>query len=150
MKAFTRGIAGTGMLIVMLLLSQTANAGLGDILKRGESSGAGSGLGDLGGAGSAIPGGSLAAGSTGNVAGVLEFCVKNNFLSGKDASSVKDKLMGKLPGGSPSSDAGYQDGAKGLLKTSDGKRLDLSGGGIKAEVTKQVCDTVLSQGKSLL
>lgn len=86
----------------------------------------------------------------GNVAGLLEFCIKNNYLGGKDASSVKDKLMGKLPGGSVSSDSGYAEGSKGLLKSSDGKQLDLSGGGLKAQVSKQVCDQVLAQGKSLL
>lgn len=86
----------------------------------------------------------------GNVAGLLEFCIKNNYLGGNDASSVKDKLMGKLPGGSASSDNGYAEGSKGLLKSSDGKQLDLSGGGLKAQVSKQVCDQVLAQGKSLL
>ena len=45
--------------------------------------------------------GSLASGSMGNAAGVIEFCMKNNFLGGTDASSVKDGLMSKIPGGKP-------------------------------------------------
>ena len=54
------------------------------------------GLGDM--AGGALGGGdmsSLASGSAGNAAGVIEFCVKNNYLGGDAASSMKDKLMGK-------------------------------------------------------
>jgi hypothetical protein len=150
MKAFTYRIAVTGILIAALLPVAAANAQLGDLLKQGESAGATGGMGNLGAMGGALSGQSVTAGSTGNVAGVLEFCIKNNYLSGSGASSVKDKLMGKLPGGSPSSDSGYNDGAKGLLNSSNGKQLDLSGGGMKAEVTKQICDKVLAQAKSML
>ena len=58
--------------------------------------------------------------------------------------------MGKLPGGSSSSDSGYGSGKKGILSSSDGGQLDLSGGGLKEKVTKEVCDKVLEQGKSML
>ena len=85
----------------------------------------------------------------GNIAGLLQFCIKNNFLKGEESSSVKDKLMGKL-GGTPAPDSGYAQGAQGLLKSGDGKQLDLSGGGLQAQASKQVCDRVLSQAKSLL
>ena len=139
MKVFTCRNAAGSILLAMLLPVGSANAQLGDILKHGENSGASAGLGNLG-----------SVGSTGNVAGVLEFCLKNNFLGGQEASSVKDKLTGKLPGGAASSDEGYKNGAQGLLKSGEGKQLDLSGGGMKADVTKQVCNQVLSQGKSLL
>jgi hypothetical protein len=37
-----------------------------------------------------------------------------------------------------------------VLDSNNGKQLDLSGGGLKAEATKQVCDKILQQGKSLL
>lgn len=147
METFTYRNALIGILFAALLPVTAANAQLGDILKKGESTGS---SGDIGSLGGALSGQSVTAGSTGNVAGILEFCIKNNYLGGDGATSVKDKLMGKLPGGSPSSDTGYKDGAKGLLNSSDGKQLNLSGGGLKGEVTKQVCDTVLSQGKSLL
>ncbi|RZI44064.1 DUF2501 domain-containing protein [Herbaspirillum sp. HC18] len=143
MKTFIRRNVVTGILVAVLLPWNAANAQLGDILKHGGSSGASSGLGSV------LPGQSVTAGSTGNVVGLLEFCIKNNFLGGNDASSVKDGLMGKL-GGAPASDTGYKDGAKGLLKSSDGKQFDLSGGGMKADLTKQVCDKILAQGKSLL
>ncbi|MNR54066.1 hypothetical protein D3C85_1741900 [compost metagenome] len=50
---------------------------------------------------------------------------------------MKDKLLGSVPGGSK--DAGYSDGSRGVLSTSNGRQLDLSNtAGIKAEVTKQV------------
>lgn len=121
------------------------NAQVEQLLKQGQSSG----HGKMGGLGGALPGAGMASGSTGNVVGLLEFCIKNNFLGGKESSSVKDQLMGKL-GGTPAPDSGYAEGAQGLLKSSDGKQLDLSGGGIQAQVSKQVCDQVLRQAKSLL
>ncbi|MFJ3261773.1 DUF2501 domain-containing protein [Pseudomonas sp. NPDC086581] len=102
--------------------------------------------GQLGGLGS-LP---SASSSSSNVAGLLEYCAKNNYLNANAATQVKDKLLGKLPGNTTTSDSGYKDGAKGILTGSDGKSLDLSGSGIKEKVTKQVCDKVLSQGKSLL
>ena len=109
---------------------------------------------------------SLTSGSMGNVAGILQYCVTNNYLGGESgASGVKDQLLGKLGGGSsataaaPTQDKGYLDGAKGLLKSKDGKTLDLGGAGgsdsspmgdMKAKVTKKACDVVLKQGKGML
>jgi hypothetical protein len=61
-----------------------------------------SGAQDLGKLGSMIPGGSsLTSGSMGNVAGLLEYCVKNNYLGGNSgASGIQSQLMSKLGGGS--------------------------------------------------
>jgi hypothetical protein len=137
------------MMIVVFLPLSSAHAQLGDMLKQGGSSGSG-GLGNLGGMGGALSVESLTTSSTGNVAGVLEFCIKNNYLSGNSASSVKNSLMSKLPSGSSASDEDYSDGSKGILKSSNGKPLNLSGGGLKEQVTKQICDKILAQGKSLL
>ncbi|CAB3780279.1 DUF2501 domain-containing protein [Pararobbsia alpina] len=138
-----------GLLIAGLLSLSTAHAQLGDLLNQGGNSGSSGGPSSLGGLGNGLSLQSLTSSSTGNVAGVLEFCIKNNYLGG-GASSVKDSLMSKLPGGSSSSDSGYTDGSKGILKSGDGKQLDLSGGGLKQQMTKQVCDKILSQGKSML
>ncbi|MFT3801545.1 MAG: DUF2501 domain-containing protein [Burkholderiaceae bacterium] len=105
-----------------------------------------------GGIGGALPSlGSMNIGSLGNATGVVEYCIKNNYLDG-GASGIKDKLMGKLSGGDtkPSEDSGYLAGAKGLFNTSDGKSVDLSGGGLKEKFTKQVCEQVLKQAKNLL
>jgi len=92
----------------------------------------------------------MTSGSVGNAAGVLEYCLKNNYLSGAGASSLKDQLMSKIPGGKPASDTGYVDGSQGILTSTDGKKLDLTGGGLKAELTKKACDFVLNQAKSMI
>jgi hypothetical protein len=145
MKTRTFRVSAAGIAAAALLAFPVAHAQLGDLLKNA-GSGSSGGLGNLGGM---LSGQSMTSGSLGNVAGLLEFCVKNNYLSGSGVSSVKDSLMGKLSG-KPSSDSGYTDGAKGILNSSSGKQLDLSGGGLKQQITKQICDKVLAQGKSML
>lgn len=145
------GLIGGGLaLAVSLGLSPLAHAQL-DSLKNS--------LGGLGGSSTGSSGlpslSSMSSSSMGNATGVLEFCIKNNYLSGSNltsATGVKDQLMGKLTGesGSPAQSPGYLDGAKGLLSSSDGKTVDLNGGGLKQQLTKQVCDKVLSQAKSFL
>jgi len=111
---------------------------------------------------------SLTSGSTSNVAGLLQYCVSNNYLGGASASSasgIKDKLLGSVSGDKsaaspePTQDKGYLDGAKGLLTAKDGKTTDLNslGGGssvpgtedMKAKMIHKACDAVLKQGKSL-
>jgi hypothetical protein len=102
---------------------------------------------------------SLASGSAGNAAGIIEYCMKNNFLGG-DASGVKDQLIGKLGGEDKAKeDPGYLDGAKGMLTGGDGKSTDLSslGGGaggalgdMKGKLTEKACSAVLDHAKSLL
>lgn len=154
----------TGLLALLVASSGVAHAQLGDMLKSsplggsggsGSSGGAGQGAtGSLGGLGSlsglgGLSASSITAGSAGNAAGVIEFCMKNNYLNADAATSaVKDKLLGSVSGGSQ--DSSYTDGSRGVLSTSGGKQLDLSGSGLKAEVTKQVCDKILAQGKSML
>jgi hypothetical protein len=153
MKATLPRLVAASLLVAALFPAASAHAQLGDLLDKAKGAGASSGSGAsgaLGGLGGALSGQSMTAGSTGNVAGILEFCIRNNYLNGNAASGVKDALMGKLPGGSAKSDSGYGDGAKGILNSASGNKLDLGGGGLKAQVTKQVCDTVLSQAKSLL
>ncbi|MEO7014866.1 MAG: DUF2501 domain-containing protein [Dokdonella sp.] len=97
---------------------------------------------------------SMAAGSAGNAAGIIEFCVKNNYLSGDAASSMKDKLMGKMGGGTDESaqdKTDFSSGAAGMLKTGDGKSVDLAQmGSLKKSVTKKACASVLEHAKSLL
>lgn len=103
------------------------------------------GLSDLGGLTGALPS-TLTSDSAGNVAGVLEYCVKNNYLNADAASTVKDKLLSQVTGGT--SDSGYSEGSEGTITTSSGKDFSLSG--LKEKVTKQACDQILKQGKSLL
>jgi hypothetical protein len=95
----------------------------------------------------------LTAGSMGNVAGLLQYCIGNNYLGGQGAASLRDQLVGKLPGGRQTQDPGYSDGAKGLLHGSNGNLMDLNGagaGGIKAQLAKKACDTILNQARSFL
>jgi hypothetical protein len=148
MKSLLRRNATQGLLLIaMLSPSLGANAQLDNILKKGAGNDAMGGMGNPAGA---LAGQSFTAGSTGNLTGILQYCVKNNYLGGGEASSLSDKLMGKLGGSSAaSSDKGYQEGMKGVLTSTDGKQLDLSGGAGTAGLTKQVCNQVLSQAKSL-
>ncbi|QWT19864.1 DUF2501 domain-containing protein [Bacillus sp. NP157] len=134
-------------------------------------------------------GGSLSSGSASNAAGIIQYCVNNNYLGGDSgASGVKDKLLGGLAGdpnaantdagsssgsnllsglggkskknastattsADPTKDKGYLDGAKGLLKTGDGKTVNLTGGDssnsgdMKGKLVHKACDAVLKQGK---
>ena len=142
----------TAILIAAFLPFSATQAQLGDLVKQGgnAASGASGGLGGLGDLGGALSVQSVTSGSAGNVAGLLEFCIKNNYLSSDKATAVKDSLTSKLPGGSSSSDSDYKSGKKGILSSSDGSTLDLSGGGLKKQATKQICDMVLDQGKSFL
>jgi len=158
MKPILHHVAGASLLIAALLPAAGAHAQVGDLLDKARGAAAGAsgnsgnsgGTGMLGGLSGALSGQSVTAGSTGNIAGVLEFCIRNNYLSGNAAGGVKDALMGKLPGGSAKTDTGYNDGARGILNSASGNKVDLGSGGLKAGLTRQVCDKVLSQAKSLL
>lgn len=109
---------------------------------------------DIGGAAASLGSlSSITSGSTGNAAGIIEFCVKNNYLSGENAAPVKDQLMGKLSGGedqSAQTDADYINGVNGILTGSGGQSVDLSMAGLKAKAVKKVCNKILDQAKSML
>jgi hypothetical protein len=132
-----------GLVLAATLPAASVHAQLEGLLGKG---GQGSDLKGMAGLANAP----MTSGSMGNVAGLLQYCIGNNYLSGQGAASVKDQLMGKLPGGEETQDRGYSDGQKGLLHGSNGNQMDLSGGGLKAELTKKACDTVLAQAKSFL
>lgn len=95
-------------------------------------------------AGYAMP--ALGSNSVGNMAGVLQYCVKNNYLAG-DAASVKDKLMGKITGQKPQQ-VGYASGVKGLLQGGDGKSLNLKS--LTPQLKEKACDYVLKHAGSLV
>lgn len=121
---------------------------------------------DLGSLKNAIGGGgSGTSGSAGNMAGIIQYCIKNNYLGGGTAASIKDKLMGKLGGEEAASqDEGYQAGIGGVLLGKDGQRSQLGGQGnsltglannksvknMKDKAVRKGCEMVLDQGKSLL
>ena len=104
------------------------------------------GMGQGGGA-LAVP--SVNQASPSNIAGVLQYCVRNNYVSGTSASSVKDSLVSKVTGPGRAPDSQFRQGSSGVLDTGNGSNFSL-GGGIKKQVTKKVCDLALSHAKSLL
>ena len=110
----------------------------------GGSSSGGSAAGMLGGLG--LP--SMGAGTAGNAAGVVQYCIKNKYLGG-GASGVKDSLLRKAGlGGKEEKDPGYQSGLSGMLSGSDGKSFDMSK--VQSSLKEKACDYVLDNAKSLL
>ena len=133
-----------GWLLAASLPVASAHAQLDSLLGKG---GKGSDLKGMAGLGNSP----LTSGSMGNVAGLLQYCIGNNYLSADGAASVKDQLMSKLSGDNKTQDPDYSDGQKGLLHGSNGKLMSLGGSsGLKAELTKKACDTILTQAKSYL
>ncbi len=125
------------------LLNQLQNS-----MGSGQGSGSG-GLGSLGGLGGGVP--SVNNASPTNLAGIIQYCIRNNYLSGGAASSVKDSLLGKVTGSRQgSTDSGFSSGNRGLLETGQGQSFGLGGGGIKSQVTRKVCSLVLQRAKSML
>ncbi|WP_077000179.1 DUF2501 domain-containing protein [Variovorax sp. KK3] len=119
----------------------------------GTSSGTGESTGGAAGAGAALASGlglsmpAVGSSTMGNAAGVLQYCIKNNYLSADAATSVKDKLLGAVTGQKPQQ-TGYANGAKGLLQGSDGKSLNIKN--ISGKLKTKACDYVLANAKSLV
>jgi hypothetical protein len=106
----------------------------------------GSALGGLGGLSSS----SVGSASTSNIAGVLQYCVQNNFLGGGSASSVKDALVNKVAGAGGSSSSQFAEGSQGILQAGGGQSVQLGGSSLKQQLTERVCSEVLKRAKSLL
>lgn len=96
----------------------------------------------------------LMLGSMGNVVGLLQFCIQNNYFGGVIGGGVvlvKDVLIGKFGGNVfVLFDSGYMSGVSGIFDVGNGSKFDLSGGGLKQQVIKQICDKVFMQVKLLL
>jgi hypothetical protein len=108
------------------------------------SQGGSAGGSSLGNLGFKMP--AIGSSTMGNVAGVLQYCVKNNYLGG-DATSVKDKLLAKITGQKPQ-ETGFASGAKGLLKGGDGQTLNFKI--LSSKVKTKACDYVLKNATSLI
>ncbi|MBS0505973.1 MAG: DUF2501 domain-containing protein [Proteobacteria bacterium] len=152
-----KNIAITGLLLAGLcgLGASAQAAGLGDSL-RGQIGGAGgaSALGGaLGGGGdlSALSAmGLTGSGTAGNAAGVITYCMKNNYLNPDKAAQVKNQLLGKMgmaPKEEPK-DEGYASGLSGMVTGSGGKSFNLDK--VKGDLKEKACDYVLDNAKSLL
>lgn len=116
-----------------------------------------SGLGGLLGNSSAASGlltsmGVPAAGTASNAAGVITYCMKNNYLNANKAQQVKDQLLGKL-GLSPQKqeapkDQGYLSGLSGMITGSNGQSFSMDK--LKGDLKERACDFVLDNAKSLI
>ena len=146
-------VASAGVPARAQLMNSLKNAaGMG---QNGASGSTGGGLGGLGG-GMSMP--SVGSASSGNIAGVLRYCVQNNYLGGGNgASSVENQLTSKLGSRASDSDPQYASGEQGTLQTGNGQGFSLggggsggNGGGLKAQLTQKVCAQVLKHAKSLL
>ena len=136
--------------------------GIGDALRgqlgggAAESSSSASGLGGmLGGSGgssalSALGLGNLSSGTASNAAGVLTYCMKNNYLNADKAAQVKNQLLGKLGLGQKEEpkDQGHQNGLMGMVTGADGKSFSLDK--VKSNLKEKACDFVLDNAKSLI
>ena len=136
-------------LIALALLAAGASAQANDLLDQlkeqagnaANSQGGNSALGNLG---FKMP--AIGSSTIGNAAGVLQYCIKNNYLGG-DAASVKDKLLAKITG-QKQQETGFANGAKGLLKGGDGKSLNFKI--LSSKVKEKACDYVLKNATSLI
>lgn len=139
--------------IALALLAAGASAQANDLLDQlkekagaaasaqGGNSTTSSALGNLG---FKMP--SIGSSTIGSAAGVLQYCVKNNYLGG-DAASVKDKLLAKITG-QKQQEKNFESGAKGLLKGGDGKTLNMKI--LSSKVKEKACDYVLKNATSLI
>ncbi|WP_434113418.1 DUF2501 domain-containing protein [Paraburkholderia caffeinilytica] len=153
MKVHMHCIVVATTLIGLWIPFSAAHAQFGNLLSQGSNSPT-TGLGNLAGAGmgslgNALSGSPVTPGNSSNTAGVLQFCIRNNYLGGSSASSVRDSLMSRLPGGVSKSDSSYNDGANGVVDTGDGQKLRLGGGGVRQQLTRRVCDRILGYARSM-
>jgi hypothetical protein len=149
-RTLRTGVLGLAILGFVQLTASSGRAQLLDQLKGAAGAGKSDGGGMLGGLGGAGGVPSVSQTSPSNTAGVLQYCVRNNYVGG-GASSVKDSLVSKMTGsGQTTNDSGYKAGSNGMLDTGNGQSYSLGGGGIKAQVTQKVCDLILQHAKSLL
>jgi Protein of unknown function (DUF2501) len=139
-------------LIALALLAAGASAQANDLLDQlkekagaaASSQGGSSSSSALGNLGFKMP--SIGSSTIGSAAGVLQYCVKNNYLGG-DAASVKDKLLAKITG-QKQQEKNFESGAKGLLKGGDGKTLNMKI--LSSKVKEKACDYVLKNATSLI
>jgi hypothetical protein len=145
-QSVAAGLAATAIL-ALPLAATPARAQLMDQLKSAVQGGGGNG--GAGGLMGGLP--SVAQASPSNTAGVLQYCMRNNYLNASAASSLKDSLLGKVNGsGQHANDSAFKAGNNGQLETGNDQNFSLSGSGLKQEIAHKVCDLVLQHAKSLL
>lgn len=93
--------------------------------------------------GAALP--SLSSASTGNVAGVLSYCVQNNIVQGSSATNTLSALTGQS---GVTSSSGYTEGTQGDIQSGNGNSFSL--GGLSDQLKTKACNMVLQHAQSLL
>lgn len=93
--------------------------------------------------GGALP--SLSSASTGNVAGVLSYCVQNNIVQGSSATNTLSALTGQS---GVTSSSGYTAGTQGDIQSGSGNSYSL--GGLSDQLKTKACNMVLQHAQSLL
>lgn len=88
--------------------------------------------------------------TAGNAAGVITYCMKNNYLNPDKAAQVKDQLLSRLgmPKQEEPRDKGFQGGLAGLVTGADGKSFSIDR--LKGSLKEKACDFVLNNAKSLI
>lgn len=121
------------------------------------AAGLGGMLGNAGGGAGGAPalsalglGGLTGSGTASNAAGVITYCMRNNYLNADKAAQVKNQLLGKLGLGQQEEprDEGYQNGLMGLVKGGNGQSFSLDK--VKSNLREKACDFVLDHAKSLI
>lgn len=160
-ESIQRALAGSVLLVSMVgpamsagfldSIKNQATESLGGSQAASSTSSANSALGGAGALGSALGLPNIGGNTASNAAGVLQYCIQNNYLGASGAASVKDKLLSKLDldgTQAQQQDTGYQQGLSGLLSGSDGSSFDLAT--VKGNLKEKACDYVLENASSLL
>lgn len=99
---------------------------------------------------------SLSAGTMGNAAGILQYCIKQKLVSATNTENIKNQLLDKLGLSSAESQkkqTDYTQGLAGMLQTKDGQQLNLNNIGstpLAEKVKTKACDLVLKQGANFI
>lgn len=129
--------------------------GLGDALRGATGSNNSSALGGMMGSGAGLSSlsamGLTASATPSNAAGVVTYCMKNNYLNADKAAQVKQQLLGKMGLGKAQPeprDEGYLSGLSGIVTGSGGKQFNLDR--LKGDLKEKACDFVLDNARSLI
>lgn len=140
------------LLCASALAANAAHAsGLGDKLGSFVGSSAGSSSNSSVSGLSALGLGSMTSpGTASNAAGIISYCVKNNYLGADKAARVKSQLLGKMGLGQHEEpkDEGYKNGLVGMITGSNGQSFSLDS--VKSKAREKACDYVLENAASLL
>ena len=134
------------------LRQQASQLGIGSTEKQSSDSPLGGLLSGSGSSSMLSALGIPAYGTANNEAGVLTYCVKNNYITAnkKKAEELKDQLLGKIgmQKKEEPKDEGYLSGLAGKITGKDGQSFSMDK--LKGDIKEKACDFVLDNASSLL